>query len=231
MFIYGLIVIVVAQWLCKPRVGVRFSFGPPRVKYNMTQYLGTCGAVRNFFTEEELSNAVKIFKKLNSNFGIYENKFYGISQQHQAYLWFRKTFMNRIAAKFDPDMKLIFGVLLDCYTPLGIHVDLKDIPDPQGTHYLSFLIPYSVYNQTELCNAASTLIFDELSDGTNNVRGIEKLSHLPAEEADRYSLRQDLIWNCGDLLWWSSELYHASSDFLKIGHQSKQGIVIHTYVV
>ena len=31
VFLYGLIVIVVAQWLCKPRVGVRFSFGPPRV--------------------------------------------------------------------------------------------------------------------------------------------------------------------------------------------------------
>ena len=25
----GLLVIMVAQWLCKPRVGVRFSYGPP----------------------------------------------------------------------------------------------------------------------------------------------------------------------------------------------------------
>lgn len=28
-FLCGLLVIMVAQWLCKPRVGVRFSYGPP----------------------------------------------------------------------------------------------------------------------------------------------------------------------------------------------------------
>ena len=28
---FGLLVIMVAQWLCKPRAGVRFSYGPPNL--------------------------------------------------------------------------------------------------------------------------------------------------------------------------------------------------------
>jgi hypothetical protein len=32
---YGLLVIVVAQWLCKPRAGVRFSYGPPYVDVSL----------------------------------------------------------------------------------------------------------------------------------------------------------------------------------------------------
>ena len=222
-----------AQWLCKPRVGVRSPVGPPRVKYSMTQHLGSCGTIKNFVTEDELAGIVKIFKKMPTTPGYGNNGHYGISQEHRAFLWFQKILLNRIAAQFNPDIKLIFGMLLDCQVPVDIHHDYKEIPDPNGKHYLSFLIPYSVDNQTDLCNAASTLIFDPSPTGDNNVSYLHptKLSHVPIEDTYRYSLKQDLIWNCGDLLWWSSELYHTSSNFLKNGHQSKQGIVIHTYVV
>ena len=199
----------------------------------MTEHLGSCGTIKNFVTEDELSDMVRIFKKMPTTQGYGNNGYYGIGQEHRAYLWLRKILLDRIAAQFNPNIKLIFGMFLDCQNPMEIHNDLKDIPDPNGKHYLSFLIPYGVDNNPGLCSAASTLIFDELVDGVNNVSGLHptKLSHVSIDDTCRYSLKEDLIWNCGDLLWWSSELYHTSSNFLKNGHQSKQGIVIHTYVV
>jgi hypothetical protein len=197
----------------------------------MTQHLGSCGVIKNFIAENELSNIVKTFKKVNPSEGYGNNGYYGIGQEHRAYLWFRKILLDRISAHFNPNIKLIFGMLLDCQVPLDIHNDIKDIPDPDGKHYLSFLIPYSVDNQPELCDAASTLIFDQSPQSDVSYLHSTRLSHVPIEDTYGYSLREDLIWNCGDLLWWSSELYHTSNNFLKTGHQSKQGIVIHTYVV
>jgi hypothetical protein len=199
----------------------------------MTQYLGHCGRISNFVTEDELTDMVSIFRKIPTSQGYGNNGYYGIGQEHRAYLWLKKVLLDRIAAQFDPDIKLIFGMLLDCQNPMGIHNDLKYIADSNGTHYLSFLIPCSVDNDPGLCSAASTLIFDQSANGINDVSYLHptKLNHVPLEDTHRYSLKEDLIWNCGDLLWWSSELYHTSSDFLNNGHQSKQGIVIHTYVV
>jgi hypothetical protein len=199
----------------------------------MTQYLGSCGTVKNFVTQDELADIVRIFKKMSPSEGYGNNGYYGIGPEHRAYLWFRKILLDRIAAQFNPNIKLIFGMLLDCEDPLDIHNDLKDIPDPDGKHYLSFLIPYSVDNQPDLCDAASTLIVDPCSPGNDNVSYLHanKLSHVAIQDTYQYSLREELIWNCGDLLWWSSELYHTSNNFCKNGYHSKQGIVIHTYVV
>ena len=202
----------------------------------MTQYLGSCGVIKNFFTPEELGAAVTIFKKVNTSKDTSwtaNNGFYGIDQKHLAYLWLRKTLVDRIFAQFDPSLKLIFGMLLDCHVPLEIHHDLKPIPDPNGKHSLSFLIPYSVDHEINKCPAASTLIFDQSPDGDNNVSYLHatKLGHVPLEQTYQYSLKQDIVWNCGDLVWWDSSLYHAGSNFLANGCHSKQGIVIHTYVV
>ena len=212
---------------------VRVLSPTPSVKYSMTQYYGSCGVINNFFTPDELTDVVNTFKKVNPTEGFANNGYRGIDQRHMAYLWFRKTVLDRIAAEFDPAMKLIFGMFLDCYVPMHIHNDIKTIPDPAGKHFLSFLIPYSVDNQTDRCNAASTLIFDQSPDGLNNVSYLHanKISHVSLEDTYQYSLKQDLIWNCGDLLWWDSQLNHTSSNFLANGCSSKQGIVIHTYVV
>ena len=212
---------------------VRVLSPTPVVKYSMTQYYGSCGVINNFFTPDELSHVVKIFKKVNPSEGYANNGYHGIDQTHMAYLWFRKSILDRIAAQFDPRIKLIFGMFLDCHVPLYIHNDVKTIQDPAGKHFLSFLIPYSVDNQIDKCSSASTLIFDPAPNGLNNVSYLHatKLSHVPIENTYQHSLKQDLIWNCGDLLWWDSKLNHAGSNFLANGCSSKQGIVIHTYVV
>jgi hypothetical protein len=198
----------------------------------MTHQLG-CGYIKNFISQDELFKIINIFRKVTPGVGSDKNGYYGIAQQHLAYVWFKKILLDRIADQFNPAIKLIFGMLVDSRTPLGIHRDLKDIPDPAGHHYLSFLIPYSVDDRPDLCGAAATLIFDESPDGSNNISDIheQKLAHVPIEETYHYSLRQELIWNCGDLLWWDSRLAHASSNFLTNNHYSKQAIVIHTYVV
>ena len=43
---FGLIVITGAQWLCKPRVGVRFPVGPP-YKNTLSDYTGTTEILAN----------------------------------------------------------------------------------------------------------------------------------------------------------------------------------------
>ena len=121
------------------------------------------GIIKNFFSANESAELIKIFQKLQTVNGS-GNNCYGIDQNHLAYSWFKKVFLSKLSTNFDPDLKLIFGMLLDCTTPFDIHHDIKPIPDINGKSYMSCLIPYSVNYDTELCNKASTIIFNETLD-------------------------------------------------------------------
>jgi hypothetical protein len=176
-------------------------------------YSLSCGRIKNFFTPSLIETFIKTFKKVNTTNGS-GNDCYGIDKNHIAYPWLKKQLFNPIVEQINPHMKLIFAMYLDTVVPFGIHNDLKAIPDPAGQHFLSFLIPCSVDNKFELCHLASTLIFDETS---------------PVNLPNQYSIKKELEWSIGDLLWWDSKLYHVSSDF--VGYTSKQGIIIHTYVL
>jgi hypothetical protein len=173
----------------------------------------SCGRVKNFFTPALLETLVKTFKKVSTTNGM-ENDCYGIDKNHIAYPWLKKQLFNPIVEQIDPRIKLIFAMYLNTTVPFGIHNDLKELPDPAGKHFLSFIIPCSVDNKIELCHLASTIIFNETE---------------PVNPPNQYTVKQELSWNVGDLLWWDSRLYHVSSDFS--GYTSKQGIVIHTYVL
>ena len=204
-------------------------------------YKNSCGRIEQFFTPDQLNNFVEIFKKIDANDGS-SNDCYGINQQHLAYAWLRAKILTPISEEFNTDTRLIFAMLLDCVNPFDIHHDLKTLPEANGKHFLSFLIPYSVDDDCKKCNLASTLVFNETySDSDNflsitvenNVSAIhqEKISHVPIEQTHAFSLKQELIWSSGDLLWWDSRLWHVSNNFLSKGCRSKQGIVIHTYVL
>jgi hypothetical protein len=204
----------------------------------------SCGKIDNFFDTKTVAGFADVFRKMDTTDGK-GNNCYGIDQQHRAYMWVKKQLLNPIAEHFDPNLKLIFSMLLDCVKPFPIHYDIKYIPEPGGQHYLSFLIPYSVDNNPALCANASTIIFNQAYNAddavdvlkpsapvANNVSGMyEKINHVPLESTYQYTLKQELVWSPGDLCWWDSKLCHVSNNFLQYGHTSKQAIVIHTYVL
>lgn len=205
----------------------------------MTNVNLNCGTIKNCFTVTEATEIFKVFQKLTPNDGDGNNCF-GISQTHPAYLWFKKFFFNRITTEFGPDVKLIFGMLLDCTVPFDVHHDLKPLPDPEGKHYMSCLMPYSVNHDPALCNQAATIVFeqelkslDQMPVIKNNVANIYQsmLSHIDPVYVDRLSIKHTGEWNIGDLIWWDSRLAHVSSNFIAKGFQSKQCIVVHTYVL
>lgn len=202
----------------------------------INQYKNSCGKIDNFFTVDQLHHMVNVFKQLDPVDGK-SNDCFGIDKNHKAYLWFNKIVLKPIANQFNPDLKLIFGMFLDCVEPFDLHHDLKDIPDSNGEHFLSFLIPYSVNNDTALCNKVSTVIFNESfpSDHVleNNTSYMHEntIDHISKDVAYRITLKENLVWSLGSLCWWDSHLLHVSNNFRKDGYKSKQAIVIHTYVL
>ena len=198
-----------------------------------------CGIINNFFSTEESAKLIEVFQKLAPVDGA-GNDCYGIDQNHLAFSWFKKVFLNQLAKHFDPNLKLIFGMLLDCTVPFDIHNDIKPLPDTDGKHYMSCLVPYSVNYDTALCSKASTIIFneqcapiDQLPVIENNISDIYQsmISHTSPKYIDRFSVKLIANWNTGDLIWWDSQLAHVSSNFVLQGYQSKQCIVVHTYVL
>ena len=193
----------------------------------------SCGTISNFFTVDEVAGFVKIYKKLRP-IDATNNNCFGVDRRHQAYPWFKQKILDPIAKEFNPELKLFFSMLLDCTNPFDIHQDLDPLPDQDSCHFLSFLIPYAVDNDTSLSRHASTLIFDQITEpgkNTTSIRSIHKskISHASEELLDQLSLKENLVWNPGDLLWWDSRLYHVSNNFLDLGFTSKQCIVLHTY--
>jgi hypothetical protein len=202
----------------------------------LDQYKNSCGQIDNFFTVDQLHDMVKVFRQLDPVDGK-NNDCFGIDRNHKAYLWLNKVLLKPIANQFNPELKLIFAMLLDCTEPFDLHHDLKDIPDPNGKHFLSFLVPYSVNNDTTLCNQVSTVIFNESFPHDhvveNNASNLHEntISHISKDATYNITLKENLVWSLGSLCWWDSHLLHVSNNFLKNGYSSKQAIVIHTYVL
>lgn len=210
------------------------------MQFNNT-YTNSCGQIKEFCSITQLQKIVETFNRLTTTDGSGNNCF-GIDQKHFAYPWLNVSLLQSLREQFNPDLKLIFAMLLDCVKPFPIHNDFKEIPEANGKHFLSFVIPYSVDNDISKCQYASTLIFNESYEDLNNLSTHhvdnnfsefheEKISHVPKETTYAVSLKKELVWSSGDLLWWDSQLLHVSNNFLKNGHKSKQGIVIHTYVL
>lgn len=199
-----------------------------------------CGIISSVFDRGLLSNIVQKLRSFQSNEAL-GNTCHGVDPRHLGYAWFRKMIMQPIRDIMGTDFELIYGMLLDCRQPFHLHDDIKPIPDPQGRHFASFLIPWSVENDPDRCGLVSTLIFNQTLDGSAemmprvfpDISDIfeSKISHVDPCYRHRISVKQDCQWTCGDVIWWDSRLAHVSSNFLSHGVGSKQAIVMHTYVL
>ena len=166
------------------------------------------GIIKNKFSSDLLDEWQDIFKKNTITKTDSGDNCWGIDKKCLSYNWFTKKVMPQLIESFSEDTKLIFSSLIDLHSAFPIHDDIKPLPEgAEGKHYLSILIPYSVDNRKEKYNEVSTCFYD------NN----EKLLDC-------------VKWEENSLIWWESDLLHASSDFKGKGIESKQYFITHTYV-
>lgn len=209
-------------------------------------YKQHCGNKANFFTEDKLNFVVDYMEKLDS-IDIPEGSCKGIDINHtEAYDWFVVHVLEPLREYTKrPDLRLIFGFLGNVTQSFRIHKDIKTIPEkeynPNGKQFASFLIPVSVDNDPLRCNTNSTMVFDlkvldepaqeqpwhHLVEGTNPL--VEKKAFGWIDHR-RYTLLKNIQWSRGDLIWWNSLYWHCGLDNNAIGAQTKQMLVVHTYV-
>ena len=213
------------------------------------------GRIDDIFSHDELVYIVKYFSKMQgvttANGG---NTFAGISQLHPLYSWFCKNMFNKIKELTDHNMQLLFGSYLYENTPWTTHSDYyhKSIDEP----YMAFLVPVSVNEDMSLTEKTNTIIFNEEDMYIDNINVTDKkwertlweaqrikkennamnvqdqhLSHIPVEDLECLTIQNILNWKLGSVLYWDEKLLHSSDNFRKNNINSKQAIVIHTYVV
>jgi|TARA_Y100000287_G_scaffold142482_1_gene117201 hypothetical protein len=166
------------------------------------------GIVKNKVTGEMLDEWKEVFQKNAVTKTLPGDDCWGIDKESLAYGWFLKKVMPILLECFNENMKLIFASYIDLYKKFPIHNDIKKLPaGAEGKHYLSILIPYTVNNKREDYEKVGTCFYNEDKE-----------------------LIECIKWNQNSILWWESDILHASSDFKAEGIKSKQFFITHTYV-
>jgi len=212
----------------------------------MFNYSHNTGLSKNFISESELVPIINRMESLNSTI-IPEGSCKGVDVNYtEMYEWFVENVLVRLR-KYTKrsDLELIFGFLGDVTQSFKIHQDIKTIPkkekNPNGKQFASFLIPISVDYDPNKCFLNSTMVFDKhiLKEPTEPKSWHYKVAGTnPQYENKKYGLIDhrhfNLIgehtWGRGDLIWWNSNYWHCGLDNNAIGIETKQMLVIHTYV-
>ena len=166
------------------------------------------GIIKNKFSSSLLNEWQEIYKKNTITKTLRGDDCWGIDKNCLAYNWFLKKVMPQLSESFPKNTKLIFSSYINLHSIFPIHDDIKPLPEgAEGKHYLSILIPYSIDHKKENYDKVSTCFYD------NDKKLIDRIS-----------------WEENSLIWWESDLLHASSDFKTQGIDSKQYFITHTYV-
>ena len=175
---------------------------------NISMLEDRVGIIKNKFSSSMLDEWQSIFKKNNITKTMYGDNCWGIDIKCLSYNWFLKKVMPQITETFSKDTKLIFSSFIDLNKIFPIHNDLKPLPEGKsGKHYLSIMIPYSIDYKKENYDKISTCFY-------NNDKQLIKC----------------INWEENCLIWWNSNVLHASADFKSKGIESKQYFITHTYV-
>jgi hypothetical protein len=216
--------------------------------------LESSGRIDNIFSQDELIYLIKYFANLPKSVVTYDNNsFAGISQAHPLYLWFCKNMFDKIQQLTKDNIQLLFGSYLYENNPWTVHCDYyhKSV----GSPYKAFLVPISVDEDMSLVEKTNTIIFNEedvyvdtsatnkmwdsmswnatKTKKENNAMSVQDqhLSHISVDDLECLTIQNILNWKLGSVVYWDEKLLHSSDNFRKNNINSKQAIVIHTYVV
>lgn len=211
--------------------------------------MSNSGVIAGVFSEQELLD----FRDNLFAYDVIEsrgNLCYGVDYKHPYYNEFMRKYFSKIReALGDYDMLPIFAMYLVENKPWTIHTDDYHQLPTAGSRHLSILSPMSVDFNPSLVSESETIVFNEKSNLEHKADWIQTatvkensveylwddyLSHNPkyingVYQPDKYTLDGMYTWKIGDLIWWNSEQYHDTSNFLAKGYTSKQALVTHTY--
>lgn len=144
--------------------------------------------------------------------------------------WYKNTLEKKIKESTNQDFKTIVALYVKWIRPVGIHLDLIELPlNTKGINYKSFLIPMGVDGDADKCHMASTVVMKQGSN-PNAIDDQNRLfRHVELEKLKHFTIADEYTWGVGDIIWWTSDQYHASSDFTQT-NSNKEAFVIHTYV-
>jgi hypothetical protein len=179
----------------------------------------------------------------------------GIDEGHQLYPWFWKKCFSQIQSIFGQDLKLARVTYLNDTKPIILHSDYYQI-NSRGTPKFAMLIPISTNNDKTFANKTYTVIFNEedvYTQGSHTVTKFwepanwnnnkqlkennamqykeEYLSHLKDEDLECLTVDTVAEWKYGSLIYWNERLLHTSDNFTKNNVNSKQALILHTYVL
>lgn len=204
------------------------------------------------FNAEELAAVVKYLSKLPKK--SHRLAYAGITEEHILYPWFYRHVFSKLCSLVDKPMRLLTGNLIHEDIPQKLHSDYyyKTLGEP----YRAFLIPISVEHDTIRVAETHTIVFNESDTYVAPVNQEEKiwnrtnwkqtrtpksnnalqykaqhLSHIPDDDLECLTVENVIQWQLGSVLHWDETLLHCSDNFTNNGIQSKQAIVIHTYVL
>ena len=204
------------------------------------------GQIDNFLTETELDNLIQVMSKVQPVTSR-NNLCHGIDHKHILHKWFVDNCFERVQKVFGSDCKLMFGMYMIENQPWQVHHDAYHCNPALGQQpFMSMIIPCSVDFKKELCHLSHTIVFEEsrldfdIFDADSVQQRIkdsrfipdyyqQHLSHNDVKVIQSLSVKQIFPWQRGSLIYWHSDLYHDSDNFIKNGFASKQAIVIHTY--
>lgn len=159
---------------------------------------------------------------------------YGTDKKGIIYPLLLKTFRKKLEHVFGK-FEIVFVSYSNSRKPVGLHTDEqfhseKGLP---GKHYFSFIVPYSVDDNFDKCGMASTVIFDDYAQYERPDNAVEHhqtyLKHIRESELETVKVKEKHEWQHGSLIWWDSELYHASGCYDNF--TTKQCLVGHTYTL
>lgn len=203
------------------------------------------GQIHNFASENDLKLWETLLSKTNPQ-TFSGNDCHGVNEDHKTYKWLVKHCFEKIKIAIgDEKLKVVFGMYLNETNPWKIHTDAYHVENYSNrTTAISFLMPLMVNNNVSLVNKTRTIVFNEhgslndynkftvdtslLSNSAVHIHN-EHLSQNKLDIVKKFTVYNQYQWIRGSLIWWKSDYFHASDNFIANGFSSKQAIVIHTY--
>ena len=113
-----------------------------------------------------------------------------------------KIFRNKLEHVFG-QFEIVFVSYSNGLKPVGIHADhhFHQKHKLPGKHYFSFIVPYSVDDDIQKCNMASTVVFDDYAKYEREDNAVEHhqtyLNHI--EESELATVKVKVVVGGGNI--------------------------------